>query len=469
MKLLTKRARTSKIVDIFVLDSASAIGGGLTGLVYNSAGLTAYYKREGDASMTQISLVTATGGTWASGGFIVTDATNAPGSYELHLPNAAIATGADTVFIYLHGAVNMAPVVMEIQLNAGDVVWDEPLTGATHNVSTSSGRRLRQLESGQVVRSDTAQDGSNNTITLDAGADSADDFYEHMQITIIGGTGVGQSQIIVRYTGSSKIAEVAHAWHTNPTGGSVFAILPGAVHTETSHSTLDHGMAQAGASGTITLRSGASAIDDFYKGGVIVLDTGTGGHQCRLITGYTGSSRIATITPNWKTNPAADSEYDISCGSVNVRAMADGVITAAALDTSAVNEIRDGILNDAIRFSGADIGAIKAVTDALPDAGALTSIAQEATLDVVGVIVAAIKAVTDALPDAGALTTLQATSTLIRQIVQNSWSHVGTLVTIQNDTDSGPLLTFTPKNKNGDAIDSSSYSLTTPAQHTRKI
>jgi hypothetical protein len=51
---------------------------------------------------------------------------------------------------------------------------------------------------------------------------------------------------------------------------------------------------------------------------------------------------------------------------------------------------------------GADVTAIKAVTDVLPDAGALTTLAGEVT---------AIKAVTDVLPDAGALTDLLAAIT----------------------------------------------------------
>lgn len=50
------------------------------------------------------------------------------------------------------------------------------------------------------------------------------------------------------------------------------------------------------------------------------------------------------------------------------------------------------------------IVAIQAVTDLLPDAGALTSIAQGSDLTVVDTVVDAIKVVTDALPNAGALT-----------------------------------------------------------------
>jgi len=116
MKLTVKKATTSKILHIFITDSSKTDGSGLTGLVYNSSGLTSYYIREGDASATAITLVTATVGTYTSGGFKEVDATNMPGIYELHPPDACLATGADSVVIFLKGAANMAPLPIEIQL-----------------------------------------------------------------------------------------------------------------------------------------------------------------------------------------------------------------------------------------------------------------------------------------------------------------------------------------------------------------
>lgn len=59
-------------------------------------------------------------GTWATGGFVVADATNMPGVYILSIPNAALAAGAKSVVIFLQGATNMAPVVLEIELTAVD-------------------------------------------------------------------------------------------------------------------------------------------------------------------------------------------------------------------------------------------------------------------------------------------------------------------------------------------------------------
>jgi hypothetical protein len=108
---------TGYILDIFIQDSSATDGAGLAGLVYNTASLTAKYKRQGSATWTTISLATATAGTWASGGFVAAGSADA-GDYELHLPNAAIASGVAWVAISLQGAANMAPTKIRIGLTA---------------------------------------------------------------------------------------------------------------------------------------------------------------------------------------------------------------------------------------------------------------------------------------------------------------------------------------------------------------
>lgn len=115
-KLSILRATTSKIVRFFVQDASRLDGGGLTGLVYNSAGLTAYYIKEGDNSTTAITLASGTLGTWSSGGFIAVDATHMPGVYELGLPNAALASGNSTL-LFIQGATNMVPIAAEVQVD----------------------------------------------------------------------------------------------------------------------------------------------------------------------------------------------------------------------------------------------------------------------------------------------------------------------------------------------------------------
>jgi hypothetical protein len=82
--------------------------------------------------------------------------------------------------------------------------------------------------------------------------------------------------------------------------------------------TIASGTAQAGANGTITLASGASAVDDYFVGCIVKTTGGTGGggtgganNQARVITDYVGSTKVATVVPNWETNPANDTTYEV--------------------------------------------------------------------------------------------------------------------------------------------------------------
>ncbi|MBP7735968.1 MAG: hypothetical protein KA369_08350 [Spirochaetes bacterium] len=114
---IIKKGSTSVILPVSLYDSSSTTGGKLSGLVYNSSGLTAYYNRMGaSGSAVAITLATATKGTWATGGFVAIDGTNMPGDYELHIPNAALESGANHVLIQIKGASNLAPKNILIKL-----------------------------------------------------------------------------------------------------------------------------------------------------------------------------------------------------------------------------------------------------------------------------------------------------------------------------------------------------------------
>jgi hypothetical protein len=109
MKLMKVKGSTSQILEIFIQDSSSTTGAGLTGLTNASSGLVCYYHRNTAAAAVAVSLVTMTVGTFTSSGFKEVDSANLPGCYQLCLPDAAYATGADGVIASLKGATNMAP------------------------------------------------------------------------------------------------------------------------------------------------------------------------------------------------------------------------------------------------------------------------------------------------------------------------------------------------------------------------
>lgn len=109
------------------------------------------------------------------------------------------------------------------------------------------------------------------------------------------------------------------------------------------------GTAQAGASSSITLDAGASSSDDFYIGDLIVVLSGTGAGQSRIITDYVGSTKVATVDAAWTTNPSSDSVFVlIPQGIVGVTDtdVADAVLGATASSYDDAGTIGEKI-NDA--------------------------------------------------------------------------------------------------------------------------
>jgi len=91
---------TSQTLDVKLYNTST--GAPYTGLVFNTSGLKAYYRKGATGSATAITLATQTvGGAWSSGGFVEIDATNMAGIYRLDVPNAMVDTeGFVTLHIY---------------------------------------------------------------------------------------------------------------------------------------------------------------------------------------------------------------------------------------------------------------------------------------------------------------------------------------------------------------------------------
>jgi hypothetical protein len=68
------------------------------------------------------------------------------------------------------------------------------------------------------------------------------------------------------------------------------------------------GTATAGAAGSLT-DTKRREEDDYWKGGTLEVVAGTGIGQKRDITGFTQSTGVFTVTPNWTTNPDTTSKY----------------------------------------------------------------------------------------------------------------------------------------------------------------
>ena len=181
---------TGRSVYLRALDSGD--GTPETGIAYNTSGISLWYRRDGAAAVTitpanLAALTTA----WTSGGVKHVG----EGVFRLDVPDAAFAAGAETVVIG-GSATGMVFTFVEISLVGTPI----------------------------AIRAGVLAGGGSTTATLDAGASSGNDFYIGNRIDVVGGTGAGQSRIIVGYVGSTKVATVDKAWGTNPGNGSVYAI-----------------------------------------------------------------------------------------------------------------------------------------------------------------------------------------------------------------------------------------------------
>jgi hypothetical protein len=68
-------------------------------------------------------------------------------------------------------------------------------------------------------------------------------------------------------------------------------------------------LAQAGGTSTITLDTGASATNDLYNGNIVAILAGTGTGQNKVMTGYVGSTKVATVDSPWVITPDATSVF----------------------------------------------------------------------------------------------------------------------------------------------------------------
>ena len=270
-----------------------------------------------------------------------------------------------------------------------DAVWDEVLSSGTHDILFSAGQRLRHL----VLRSGTAVGGDTNYITFPGPWSSTDGIYEENIVSIVDGTGAGQTRLIVDYIGDDRRAYVDRPWDITPDTDSVIELLPfvGILLS-------DHGVATAGAADSITLAATASATNNIYVGSVVYISTGTGAGQIRLVTAYNGTSKVATVSDNWTTTPDNTSVYKIlPVGRVVVDSLKSDSISASALAADAVSEIAGGVLDEALSghtSAGTSGSVLGAISGKLPTEYIMGSSVQTSKDDEID----AIKASTDNLP-----------------------------------------------------------------------
>jgi len=191
------------------------------------------------ANIPEIRIVRTPANTVAQAPIDMTEMTNAPGWYTFTFPAVDgeeyvwIADGDPAAIGQVLATSRFVPGVIsgttveriEVDIPAiPAAVWDRVLTGATHNIATSAGKRLRELSDFGVRDEGKAQAGGATSITLAATAPSLDDVLIGALVAIGGGLGADQVRVIVDYDGTTKVATVDRAWLVNPDATSDYVV-----------------------------------------------------------------------------------------------------------------------------------------------------------------------------------------------------------------------------------------------------
>lgn len=114
---------TSKTFDINLVQNAGATSPGdpLTGLAFNTAGLTCYQRSSPTVAPAAVTLATQTvPGAYAAGGLVELDATHMPGGYRFDCPNSLLAAPG-IISITFTGAANLATHTIKIIVTQFDL------------------------------------------------------------------------------------------------------------------------------------------------------------------------------------------------------------------------------------------------------------------------------------------------------------------------------------------------------------
>jgi hypothetical protein len=136
---------------------------------------------------------------------------------------ATVQADTDDIQTRLPAALESGRIAAALDSASIDAIWNEVLTGATHNIASSAGRRLRQLAD-TVVLVDGVCDAASNagtdstgTITLEVGTTTA----------CVGQAIRCENQVrfIASYNAGTRVAQLDRPWCVVPDAGDEYVIF----------------------------------------------------------------------------------------------------------------------------------------------------------------------------------------------------------------------------------------------------
>lgn len=301
------------------------------------------------------------------------DSTDCKGLYRADWQDAAFASGVDRVQLIISGAA-IDTAVMEVELidNTEKDIYDIANNGTYGNAKLArtgaAGDTLESL-SGQADNQATAVEQakvpkSDNTVVWNATAQATIQTKAAAALTVYNPPTKTEMD-----TGHGLLATVSKQ---DVIDGIVDNIL---LDTDALQKVIaiNKDTAQAGASTTITLAAGETSVTDFYKRMIIVIIGGTGVGQARYVSAYNGTSKVATVTNAWSTNPANDSVYvflsnDISGAGDASEAKQDEILVDL-VDIKGTGFVKDTDSLVDLFHTGADSDTGKTISDQMDGIG----------------------------------------------------------------------------------------------------
>jgi hypothetical protein len=156
----------------------------------------------------------------AGSGYAVNDIINITGGGALEAATAYVSAIFQTFY---NGVCQTPPAAFDLQPYWGP----NDGTDAENTDPTTDGVAIPGLYFWDDVQFDTS-DGpllTSNQIILASTESNIDNFFDGDQISLVGGTGVGQVNTIIAYGGTTQIATCENAWNPIPDGTTQYSIL----------------------------------------------------------------------------------------------------------------------------------------------------------------------------------------------------------------------------------------------------
>ena len=332
------KGTTSKIVEVILRDSST--GAGKTAVAHTD--VTASYVREG-GTRTAITLAAGTAGdAYSTGKWCEVDSTNCPGLYQLHLPNAALATGVDAVTTTLT-ATGVIDKVVRISLLDVDLrdATDAGLSNLDAAISTRSTVAATDIVSGGAI---TTSGGAVSNVTLVdttttntdmvsvAGLSTFDHTTDQVVASNMRGTDGANTvapdnasiAAILVDTGTDIPASIAAlndlsstdvtnaVWDASTSSHNVAGSFGrGFRQVKEGLVSIDGQVDDLSATTTSFISNLASAVDDFYNDQTIHFISGSLTGQSRVVVDYNGTTKAITVDQALTSAPANGDEFII--------------------------------------------------------------------------------------------------------------------------------------------------------------